>query len=212
MKKELKHKKRKRGPVPKIVDKPVENVENISQVPTDDSFEKTIQESKDAIHNEAIKNVKRGRGRPPKDASPNASSPLGTAPNQSAIKPPTPMPKLAVYLAPPLQALSQIPAQKHGIPELAFDTNEATLIADSLDNLLTVFIPDLNNMSPKTAAIFTFAITVSSVGFQKYNIYQNVMHERYKNSVQKEESQNNVVQDEPVKGPPIEADDYFKKQ
>lgn len=208
MKKSKEHKKRK----PKIVDKPVETVETIIQTPIDDGFEKTIQESKDAIYNEAQKNVKRGRGRPPKDASQASGSPspkAGTVSQQ-----PAPMPKLSVYLAPPLQALSQIPARKHGIPELAFDSAEAMLVADAFDNLLNVFIPDLNKMSPKTAAIFTFGITVSSVGFQKYSIYSQVMSERAKQTETiKSEKQDETKNDStPKMEVEVLADSYFNKK
>lgn len=144
------------------------------QAPPDPDFEKVVQESREKIHAASVKDpkLKRGRGRPRK------VQPEVTA-HTDAAKSETPVPlDVSKYIAPPLIAVSKIPAVKTGIPELTLSSDEANACAQSLNDLLMVYIPDVGNASPKTMAIFGACVTFGSIGFQKYSIYAAKMEER----------------------------------
>ena len=61
----------------------------------------------------------------------------------------------------PLQIISRIPANKNNIPELALDYDEAKALSQSLDKVFNAYIPDVEKMSPKSAALITLVLTVS---------------------------------------------------
>lgn len=132
-------------------------------------FAKTIEESKIAVQSEKPKETKRGRGRPKKEHS-EAPASQATAP----VAPPSAPPDLSPYLATPIQMLSNMPARKHKIPELALTQQEALDCAKALNECFNVFVPNMNEMSPKTAAILSAAMVFGSIGFSKYQIYAEV--------------------------------------
>lgn len=168
----------------------------------DADFQKTIEESKAAIQNEKQKVVKKGRGRPRKSG--DAPTPqTNTSPQQSPGLSPAAPPDLKQYLVPPMIAISKIPATKHQIPELALSQDEAEACAIALNQCLQAFIPDVNTMSPKTAAIVSLALTVGTIGFQKYSIYQDK-----KPKVQKPEP---TVQEKNAAAPTVSHEDYFTR-
>lgn len=176
----------------------------------DPDFAKVVAESKAAIAAEGQKEVRK-RGRPPGSTNkPSEGSPQAP----QALGPAAP-PALSVYLKGPLMALSSIPAGRHKIPELALTEEEAVSCAQSLDACLQAFIPDLNNMSPKTAAILGVCLTVGSIGFNKYAIYSGVMEERReKIAVEQAASMPELPKDAPkpeprVQTPNMDAARYF---
>lgn len=150
--------------------RPTAQIENNGLSPSshEPDFNKTIQESKDAIQNAELKDVKKGPGRPRKSVQGVAQTPTS---GPSGIPMAQPPPDVSVYLVVPIQAISKIPAAKHNIPELAFTEEEALACAKALDQCVRAFIPDLNTMSPKTAAILSLSLTLGTIGFTKYSIY-----------------------------------------
>lgn len=113
--------------------------------------------------------AKRGRGRPPKKKSETAAPGADTP---SSVTGPTPPPTdMSPYLIEPLTMISKIPAGKTGIPELALTPDEAAMCAHSINNLLNVFIPDVSQISPKSAAVISASTVFGAVFFQKYQIY-----------------------------------------
>lgn len=132
-------------------------------------FATKVAESKQNI---AAENAtpKRGRGRPRKVV------PVTAAPQQSMHSEPSvvqgpPPPDISQHLTTPLIAISKIPAAKYGVPEIALTPDEAALCAKSLNDMLNAFVPDVGQMSPKTAATIGFFTTVGSIAFSKYAIY-----------------------------------------
>jgi hypothetical protein len=100
--------------------------------------------------------------------TPEQSQQHAGAPNVNTA---TPMPHMKQLIVAPLKIISRIPARKYKINELALDDTEAGELADSLDQMLQVFIPDLGAMSPKTAAVFNVGIVASTLIISKYKIY-----------------------------------------
>lgn len=123
--------------------------------------------------------------------------------NESPIAPP---PDISNFIAPPLVAISKIPAAKHGIPELALTPEEAMACAQSLNGVLNAFVPDTAKMDPKTASVIGCLVTVGSIGFQKYSIFQ----EKRKPVEQKqEEVQDKIANETQMSG--MSSGDYFPK-
>lgn len=177
-----------------------------------EDFSKIVEESKAKIHDAAMVEVKkRGRGRPQKTLqnSNNTNSTPQSNPIQgiSTVGPIQPPPDITPYLVEPMLAVSKIPARKYGIPELAFTREEAQLCSQALNDCLRAFIPDLNSMSPKTAAILGLCVTIGSVGFSKYQVYLE-----HKPKTEKPEPEIQVTNSENQKNFGQSAEDYFKKQ
>lgn len=141
-------------------------------------FQKTVAESKAAVQAEGEKKVRKGRSdkgraRKPGDAAPGTpTSQPGTpgVPGQA----PTGQTDLSPYIAVPLQALSGIPAKRHGIAELALSPEEAKACAEAINGIFNAFVPNINQMSPKTAAIMGAVMVFGSIGFTKYQIFSEV--------------------------------------
>lgn len=114
--------------------------------------------------------IKRGRGRPRKDGSLPGSINQGQAPSM-APPAPQPPPDLSQHIKTPLIAISNIPAAKFRIPELALTPDEAQACAEALQGVVNAFVPDVAVMSPKTAAIFGVIIVFGSVTLSKVQIY-----------------------------------------
>lgn len=137
-----------------------------------------VKESQAKIESENLQppKIKRGPGRPPKNRTETVQTRPGAGAQVQApsVEPaePVPTPDIQEYLVGPLIAISNIPAQKHRIPELAFTVEEAGACAHSLQQVLNAFVPDLSKMSPKTAAVLGAAVTFGTIGVSKLQIYQ----------------------------------------
>lgn len=159
------------------------NSNNQEKTHDSSNFENTVAESKANLQNAEQKKVRKGRsdkGRVRKafgDANNTAQVPSSLS---SGTQTPNAPQDLSNFLAPPIKFLSKTPAIKYNIKELEFDDAEALAVAKSLNDCINAFIPDVNKMSPKTAAIVSVAMTVGSIGFNKYLIYQQVMSVRIK--------------------------------
>lgn len=193
----------------------IENTENQSLNANNDSnliktaelnFEKIATESKNTVNINKTA-AKRGRGRPRK-------IPLNAETGQNTIKAEiVPPPDISGFICKPLKFISTIPAQKYNIPELALNDDEAMECAKSLNELLNAFVPDMESMSPKTAAIFGSIMVFGSIGFQKYSIIlenqKQVASENQKNDEIISKNQNN---NDSQLNNKIDATDYFRKQ
>lgn len=163
------------------------NLSPENNIPKDVDFEKTILESKAKIHSESQKPVRKGRSDKGRSRKPNESNiNQQTGLNQTNINPQNPQinPQqsapldLSPYLAIPIEMASKGPARKHGIPELALSSEEALQCAKALNDCFNAFVPNINQMSPKTAAVMGLFTVVGSIGFSKYVVYSEVMEKR----------------------------------
>lgn len=150
-----------------------------AELPNHD-FQKTVAESKAAVQAEGEKKVRKGRSdkgraRKPGDTSQHQAAQPGTPQSQ-----PQGQTDLSPYIAVPLQALSGIPAKRHGIAELALSPEEAKACAEAINGIFNAFVPNINQMSPKTAAIMGAVMVFGSIGFTKYQIFSEVSAERLK--------------------------------
>lgn len=152
-------------PPPPIEDKP--------NIPANDEFKATVEESKQRIQTAELPPPKRGGARSGAGRKPKVEATAQAGP-QAAPPPPNPSmapPDITAMIITPVAILGAIPARKTGIPELALTEHEAVEISKSLNGLLQAFIPDLSRMGPKTAACFVAGITIGSVALSKYAIY-----------------------------------------
>lgn len=177
-------------------------------VTEDVEFKKTIEESKAKIAEaHAEKVIKRGRGRPKKISEPKPAMPTEAIGTQSQISEISPPPDLTPLIKGPLIFVSKIPAEKHKIPELALSPDEAQACAESLNQLLNAFVPDVGNMSPKTAAVVSGAMVFGSIFFQKYQIYLDKRKPLEAEPVVEVQEQNAEAQ----KASGIDAGAYFQR-
>lgn len=123
---------------------------------------------------------KKKRGRPrkyPKKLSSHAeplaalSGDVKTPPVDAALAERQPEPQKPVefftYTAPFLGMLSQIPAHSLKNKAWALTKDESIEVAKALDPVINEFLPDLEKMDPKTAAILGFAIVTASIYHKK---------------------------------------------
>ncbi len=180
-----------------------------------EAFKTVIDQSKQKIAEAEAHGgpAKRGRGRPRKikvSVTPASDSPSVTS--QPSVAGPTPAPDISQYLIGPLVMISRIPANNYGIPEIALTPDEAGLCAMSLNHLMQVFVPDLGQMSPKTAAVISAFSTFGGIGFQKYQIYLFKMRERNeKAKAEVAEKVEQRVNPEDAVFPTVHATDHFKR-
>lgn len=145
-----------------------------SELPKHD-FQKTVAEAKQAVEAEGQKKVRKGRSdkgrarKPSTDAGPG----LSTQPSAPGASAPQSI-DISQYLAVPIAALSTLPAKKHGIPELALTAEESKACAEAINGIFNAFVPNINQMSPKTAAIMGAVMVFGSIGFTKYQIFAEV--------------------------------------
>lgn len=174
----------------------------------DADFKKVIDESKARIGKDGLKDTKiklgRGPGRPRKEANEELPKPGPTIETKSSVAPP---PDISQFLVTPLIALSKIPASKTEIPELALTPDEALACAQSLNQVLLAFVPNVNEMDPKTASIVGAALVVGTIGFQKYAIYQEKRKDKSIQPPQEPEVQDKIREDQ--KSAPVDAQSYF---
>jgi len=178
------------------------------------AFAAEVEKSKQAILS-ADTPPKRGRGRPPGSGKKNPElHVVDSTPHPAVESPKSPPPDISRFLVAPITMVSKIPAQKYGIPELAFSLDEAGMCAAACNELLAAFVPTMGEMSPKTAAIITFGATVGSIGFQKYQIYLGKIAEiRAKTVSQKNTDANSEPAPEGPTFPTqtVNAADHFRK-
>ena len=154
-------------------DKPIE-----TPIASDaEDFKKIVDESKERLASEPQKEVKK-RGRPQGWRKSPEQKPLEQAPSPSLNQSATPAPNISEHLIIPIQALSKLPASKHKIPDLAFTPDEAKACAEAMQACINAFIPDVQNMSPKTGAVVSVVLTFGTIGFSKYQIYSEEMEKR----------------------------------
>lgn len=123
---------------------------------------------------------KKKRGRPrkyPKNFSRNAEplaalstgldSTLGDPPLVQRQAEPANPAEFYTYTAPFLGMLSQLPAHQFKNKAWAFTKDESIEVAKALDPVINEFLPDLEKMDPKTAAILGFAIVTASIYHKK---------------------------------------------
>lgn len=174
--------------------------------PPDIDFKAVVEESKAVVEGTDLKTPpKRRPGRPPKSDGKSPETPNSAVSNGVPVQPPPDLTKMIVR---PIMEISKIPARKHGIPELAFDADEAMSCAAALNDVLNAFIPDINAMSPKTTAVVMCFVTFGSVGFTKYSIYMDKKGKEVfkKNVLEPVEEKPKAV---PV--PDVNPQDYFKR-
>lgn len=175
----------------------------------DQAFQKIIEESKAKIQEAHIEQLpKRKPGRPRKNPLPTSESHgSATVAETVTLQAPTPPPDLAPMMKGPLIFISKIPATKHNIPELALSPDEAQLCAESLNQILNAFVPDVGNMDPKTAAVVSGSMVFGTVFFQKYQIYLDK-----KKSIDPEPlpEVQEVIADQ-QKNAGVDAQSYFKR-
>lgn len=192
-----KTKKRKKTS-PELKQQPLE-APQAAPVEQSDDFSKVVQESKNRLHAEQNKPLKRGRGRPSTvkptetSSSPNFSS-VGspTSPNQL----PAQQMNIGPMIEGPLKLLSGIPAKKYKCEDLTLSDEEAQQCGKAVNDLLNAFIPDMSQMSPKTAAVFGAVMIFGSVGMNKAIILAN-HREKFKDEIKAQEAEINKQPAEP---------------
>lgn len=179
------------------------------------ALRKSIEESKkelaQTVQSATPAGLKRGPGRPRKNTpNDNGVGAVKDAESEQAAAS-MPPPDISLFIKTPLKMVSKIPATKYQIPELAFTDDEAMDCAQALNGLVNAFVPNMNSMDPKTAAVIGACSVFGSVGFQKYMIYQDKIKER------RLEAQKDAEKSEEIKTPgvpfnSIPAENYFKTQ
>lgn len=154
--------------------------------------------------------IKRGPGRPRKDGTIRSQSIPGQAPSNLSAPATQPPPDISHHIVAPLISISNIPAAKYKIPELALTREEADLCAKSLQELLNAFVPDLGQMNPKTAAIMGAVMTFGMVFISKMQIY-NMKIALIQEKIENSDAQ--IIKSDNSKNPlfTTEAHDYFKR-
>ena len=178
----------------------------------DPDFKQVVEESKERLHQEEVK-APRKRGRPRKidGSAPSAleNKAPGSKEASNAPSHQSPAPDITKHLVTPLIAISRIPANHHGIPALALQEDEAKAAAESIQAILNAFVPDMESMSPKTAAVLGAFLVFGSIGFSKYQIYSEEMLKRQPKIPQPEPENNTGT---PVfQNGAIRAEDVFRR-
>ena len=154
----------------------------------DEIFRQAVEESKAVVTAAQTKPTKSaGRGRPalPRDANGNVirpGNPASVSAQQQPVQQTSQPSQTAVgsgldakaLLVRPFQLVSRLPAKRFDIPELQLDDQEAEAVAESVDKLFNVYFPDIEKLSPKTAAWVFGAFTCGSIFLGKYLIYAEV--------------------------------------
>lgn len=176
------------------------------------AFKKVIEESKNNIAQAQTVELekKRGRGRPRKTPPAAPQAPVAPVVDEGI----TQAPDLSQFLAPPLKMLSGIPAKKYQLPELAFTDDEAKLCAESLNQVIQAFVPDIGAMSPKTAAVIGACAVFGSIGISKYGIYQSKMRTETQIIAEKAAVEQNIPEIKTTESPElptgIQSSEYFR--
>lgn len=173
-----------------------------------------VEESKQKFH--SVDPIKQ-RGRPPgkygayKKRSAKSVQNSSENYNEERAEIKAPPPDISQFLITPLTIVSRIPATKYRIEELALDKTEVQAVAESIDGLFKAFVPDLEAMSPKTAAVLSFGLVTSSIFVSKYEIYAQRQAEMVFNSNEPElNDENKILNSELNNLPPKTSLEYFK--
>lgn len=185
--------------------------------PTDATgeFRQLLNESKVKIHEAEQAKVKSARGRKPlpRDAQGNIIRESAQAPQTATSQvAPSHSIDLCELLVEPIQIISKIPARKHDIAQLAFDYDEAKALAVSIDKVFNAYIPDVEKMSPKTAALVTLGFTVSSLAIAKISIYSEVTAAREAEKVFSTPRPIPGVDDETSEAVSVDGKEFFKRR
>lgn len=195
------------------------NNETPSAIPNPD-FEKTVAESRQKLHNETQKTVRKGRsdkGRSRKTNDANGSNAAGTpvftqSPQSSPQTGPAAPLDISPYLAMPIEMLSKVPARKHKLPELALTKEEALDCAKSINEVFKAFVPNIEQMSPKTAAIVNCGVILGMTFVMKYQIlaeHQAKQRAELKPVAPGEDKEELNPPEIPLQKGAISADNYF---
>lgn len=195
----------------------METTENaVDTAPIEKNFADMVSESKAKIADapKAPDIPARKAGRPAKPGAPSkymekkSRAQANGSHTEPEMGPPPPPLKvdLAPFLKTPIQVISKIPASKYQCADLAFSDDEAKACAESLNQIVEAFIPDLNQMDPKTAAVVSGLSVFGSIAFQKYSIYQQKRAEMLAKIVETE-AQNQTIAAESLDSSPGA---YFK--
>lgn len=122
--------------------------------------------------------AKRSPGRPrkhPKKKSKHSGQPETSSVDQLLTKGPEMVQKvekkfvsMMELTAPAIRVIGAVGAAHVGDKRYSLTKEESEEIAKSLDKVLNEFIPDMENLDPKTAAVVGFAMTVGSIYAMKF--------------------------------------------
>lgn len=176
-----------------------------SEIPKEEkTFEQVVAESHSTIKDQMENNEpKKKRGPYKKRDGSTAAPEKSTAP---AIEK-QPVGDISGPLKLPLIAISKGPAIKYKIPELAFSDEEASMLAQSISEIANAFIPDVNTMNPKVAAVMSFSLVAGSIGFSKYMIFQ----EKYRPAFVEKVVEKQVEVKNSQEAAPVMAGSIFQK-
>lgn len=150
------------------------------------TFEQIISESKAELHGAAPVEIKSKRGRRPgkygsykktRSNSENVDESNSESVETNLMALPKPDPMRSKALADTLQQLSSIPATNIGCPALGLTAEESRSLSENLDVCLSVYMPDVEKMDPKTAAIINIGMVTLGIASVKFNIYKQFKNE-----------------------------------
>lgn len=179
------------------------------QIQGDSEFRAKIEESKKNIQKESEQLASPPKKRGPKGPWKNKPAESATSESPAHVsKAKTPTPDLTSTLKTPILSLSKIPAIEFKCADLAFTEDEAQACAESLNGVIQAFVPHMDDMDPKTAAVFGACATFGSIGFQKWMIYrahQATLRSPPPTEVQSENKQAQAQSQ-------VDASDYFSRK
>ena len=114
---------------------------------------------------------------------------------------------MAEITAPCIRVLGAIAAQQAWDKRWSLSKDESEEIAKSLDKVLNEFIPDMENLDPKTAAVVGLCMTIGSIYAVKY---QDVM--KSSKPVETAQAPTEAVQTEPKKPEPEKKSEQFNSK
>lgn len=114
----------------------------------------------------------------------------------------------------PLRLISNIPAEKFKIPELALDDEESKAIEAGVNGVAAVYPEYLEKMDPKTAAWFNLGSVTVTVLMLKYKVYFEAMKARTIEIPKDDKGKplNNDAEILNQSADKVAAGDYFSKQ
>jgi hypothetical protein len=177
------------------------------------NFEKIVSDSQKNIANELNAPPKRGRGRPrkvrPEQASSSMSQPVGSA-EPSASLPQAPQIDITPILRDGVKLPFEIAAGKLKDAEIRLRDDEAQGPAEIANQLLNVYMPDLQNQDPKKVLAWSFAISMGMLVVRKTQIHQaNKAKNKEEPDSDVENPEQNVNSNDSLGVP---ADSFFAKR
>lgn len=176
-----------------------------TEIPKDEkTFEQVVAESHSTINDQMLNNEPKKKRGPYKKRDGSTAAPEKSA---APIVEKQAIGDISGPLKLPLIAISKGPAIKYQIPELAFSDEEASMLAQSISELANAFIPDVNTMNPKVAAVMSFGLVASSIGFSKYMIFQEKYRPAFVEKAPEKQTENKELQN----AAPVMAGSIFQK-